>query len=102
MDQDTNPPVLTTTNTTPQLMQLGQTKTLGILYHHHRGIWNINTHLDHRSTHQKVYLIPREGLHNRVFFIGLHTTMKQGGLKPLEALLEFLKPFCGGFQINLF
>ena len=51
---------------TAQLMQLAQTKTLGVLHHHQRGVGHVHPDFDHRSADQHAHLALGEQRHHRL------------------------------------
>ena len=57
-------------------MELGQAEPLRVLDHHHRGVWNVDPHLNHRSGHKHMNAACGEILHQLVFLPGLHLSME--------------------------
>ena len=50
-----------------QLVELANTKSVGIKNHHHRGVRNIDAHLDDGRGHEDINLTGGKGLHDLVF-----------------------------------
>ncbi len=60
-----------------ELVQLGETETLGALDHHHGGVGHIDADLHHRSADQDLVLVSLEGLHHSVLLGGLHAAVQE-------------------------
>ena len=76
MYQDADTAVFTTTDTSPELMQLGQAEAFRILNEHDRCIGDVDPHFDHGSTYQDLDLICREGGHDPIFLVLFHTAVQ--------------------------
>ena len=64
-------------DTTSQLMKLGQTESLRIFYNDDRCIRHIDTYFYHYCSDQYIDLSPIKGCHDLIFFSLLHRTMYQ-------------------------
>ena len=77
------------THPSPQLMKLGQAETLSVLYHHHRGVGNINPYFNDRSRNEDIHLMILELNHEYLSAIFLNelmnTTYMDLVIKPLTA-----------------
>ncbi len=65
-------------------MELAQSKAVGVLHHHHRGVGHIHAHLNDRSRHQNLYLSPGKFPHHRLFLRPLHTPVEKTHLQIRE------------------
>ena len=77
----------------PQLMQLRQTKPIGVLDEHHRGIGHIHSHFDNRGGKQNPNFIVSETSHHPLLLLRaepsvqqLHVVRRKDGLQPLAFL----------------
>ena len=87
---------LTTADAAPQLVQLGQAKTLGMLDHHDRGVRDIDPHLYNRSRDQDMYPAGLEISHIFFFFIAFQPPMHQANPEPGKNLLLQISRFIHG------
>ena len=62
---------------TSKLMELCQSKALGIIDNHHAGIGNINADLDDRSRHKNINRIGRKSSHRLGLFTRIHATVQK-------------------------
>ena len=68
--------MLSTTDTSAELMKLCKTETFGIFNHHDRGIWHVDTDFDNCRWNENLYFVCCKTLHDLVFFRGFHFTVK--------------------------
>lgn len=68
--QQAQTPVLPTTDSAAQLMELADTEPIGVHHHHQGGIGYVHTDFDHRRAHQHVDLSGTECRHHRVLLVG--------------------------------
>ena len=64
-----------------QLVQLRQTKALGVLDDHQGGVGHVNSHLDYRGADQNLDFSLFEALHDGAFFIGSHAAVQQSNFE---------------------
>ena len=60
-----------------ELVQLAQAEALRALDQDHRGVGDVNAHLDHRGADQDVVLVAAEGGHDLLFLARLHPPVQQ-------------------------
>ena len=84
----------------PQLVQLREAETLGILDDHDRGIGDIDTHFDNSSCHEDVRLTRGKEHHLVVFLGGFHATMHHGHVVMRKNILDLLKALLKGMKIE--
>ena len=80
--------VCTATYPAPQLVQLCQSESFGILNHHHRGIRHIHAHLNDCRGHEDIYLSTHETLHHGIFLRRFHLAVHLGNLQVWEDFAE--------------
>ena len=62
----------------PQLMQLGKAKPLGVFDDHQSGVGYVHAYLDHRGGYENVNLSLPKGLHDAILFGILHLAVDKG------------------------
>ena len=65
------------TDAPPQLVELTQSKALGVLHDHHGGVGDVDADLDDGRGHQYLDLPGNEPAHDRVLFVTGHAAMQQ-------------------------
>ena len=65
------------TDAASQLVQLGETETLGMLDDHHRCVGHVNADFDYGRRHENVHFAANKGFHRRAFFGRLHASVQQ-------------------------
>ena len=78
----------TSANTSAQLVQLRETKALGIEDDHNRGIGHIHTHFNDRCGYENLRLPLQEPLHLCFFLLGLHLAVHLTQLELREDVAE--------------
>ena len=66
-----------TANAPPQLMQLRQAETFGMVDHHHAGFGHVHAHFHHRGRHQHLSRASSEIGQHRLLFSTGETPMQQ-------------------------
>ena len=67
-----------------QLMELSETKAIGVLDHHHRGVGDVHAHFDHRCGDQHVEVSRRKRGHHTLTIPGGHLAVRAGHTKTVE------------------
>lgn len=89
-EQDAITLVGTAPHPAPQLVELAQTETLGVLDNHNRGIGDIDSDLYDRGRHHDLRLAADETLHLEVLLLGFHLPMDHGEGVAGERFAEFV------------
>ena len=84
MQQQTIALPVATAHASAQLMQLRETKPLGVLDHHDRRVGHVDADFDHRSRHQNLQLALGERCHHSVFLRTFHSPMQQPNGRPQD------------------
>jgi len=85
-----------------QLMQLGQTESLGILDEHDGGVGHVDADFDDGGSNQDVEVPVQEGLHRVLLLVPEHLSMKKADLEiGKHFVLEHLMMFDCGLQFEL-
>ncbi len=58
-------------------MQLRQAEAVGVFHNHQRRVRHVDAHLYDRSGHKDFRFAGGKGLHDVVFFLGLHAPVHQ-------------------------
>ena len=77
VEQDAVRCVRPSPDASPQLMQLGEPESLGVLHEHHRGVRDVDPHLDHRGRDQQVRVAGTEALHDGLLVPRSHPPMQE-------------------------
>src|SRR5208337_3688667 len=86
-----------------QLVELRQTKAVGVLDHHHSRVGHVDADFDHRGRDQNLDLALLKFAHYTLFFVGIKTAMQQTDMKVGENLLAQLAVhLLGGLHFALF
>ena len=78
------------TDAAPQLVQLGQPELLGVLDQHYRGVGHIDPDFDDRRRDEHLDLVAAKGIHYRLLFLRVQSSMKQTHLPRRQVRPEFL------------
>ncbi len=102
-DQRTVARLLPTPHTAPELVQLGQTKAIGVLDHHDGGVGHVDADLDDCGAHQYLAFAGGKGAHDLILLAAGHSPVKQSHLQLGEDLfLQALVLRCGGAGVQVF
>ena len=69
--------MLASSNPSSELVQLGQSKTVCAVDHHHGSVGDINAHFHYWRGHQYVQFTVPKLAHDLLFFLGSHTPVQQ-------------------------
>ena len=64
-----------------QLVQLGEPEALRVLDQHHRGVRDVDPHLDHARRHEHLHRVVPERPHGRVALFRLHPSVHEADAK---------------------
>src|SRR2546423_7818108 len=82
--------MFTTTDAAPELVQLRQTKALGVFNYHHARIGNIDADLEHSRADQRMRFAPSETLHDLLFLSRCHPAVKQFASERMQAFTPLI------------
>src|SRR6185295_19214154 len=60
-----------------ELVKLREAESFGMFDEHHVCVGDINTHFDHRGRNQNIHFVLTKAIHDLVFFIGTHSSVKK-------------------------